>query len=1008
MSKIHSRFGSVGIVLLACSAAWSQAAPPSDSGDGGATADVEADFRSPADSARPWAYWWWLNANVTKDSITHDLEEMKKKGLGGFLLFDVTAYGQHIVPSPPRHIEFMSPPWRELVKHAMTEAHRLGLTMSVNLSTCGGALRAPWKTGQHAPKSLVWTSADVVGPKRVTCMLPRQQGPKAWDVAILAARIDDGKEKAQSNASSPGSEEIRFANEPGQWQQVIRKPKEGIVTTKVVDLTDKVDAQGRLTWDAPAGRWRVIRFLSAIAGGTEEAESDVDMLDPTAVEDHFNRLGKAILADAGPMAGKTLAYFYSVSWEGSIPTWTLGFDREFEKYRGYSLKPYLPALAGMTVNTPEVSQRFFRDYSRTLSDCFMTNCYEKLGELCHRTGLEWHSESGGPWRRDTLLFAEADALAFWGRNDMPQGEFWWPGTPTIGRSNARQVAMAAHTYGRPLAAIEAFTHMQPHWSAYPAALKPGADAAFCDGINRFIWHTFSASPPEFGKPGIEYFAGTHLNPNVTWWEEAGAILAYLGRCQTMLRRGQFVADICCYRSDKNYLTWERGPRTPRPQFGEPDGHALDLVNTEVLLERLAVEDGNLVLPGGMRYRLLWVDPAEESLPPEALRKIVQLAKEGATVVLGPRRPQRAPGLKDYPACDEEVRRLAADLWGSADAGPTRRPMGKGKVIAGTAIDQVLPAEGILPDCASPWEYIHRRAKDLDVYFVAGKGDAECTFRVRDMEPELWDPTTGMIRDAVCYRATDDGRTVVPLSLPENGSIFVVFRKPARRPHLVSASGPEGGTAIEGRSDAGTKIRLWRDGRYVFRTSDGKAIEVDPAAIGDPLTLAGPWEVRFAPGRRAPESVVFPELAAWDKHPDDGIKHFSGTGTYRKSFTLTAEQAGRLVRLQLGDVKYIARVRVNGADFGTVWTAPWTVDISGAVKRGENELAIDVTNLWANRLIGDAALPENRRFTKTNIFLQPGNRTVKPYQGYGSNDPLAASGLLGPVRLEFGQQRDVAF
>lgn len=969
-----------------------------------AAGDLDQAFRSPPDSAKPWAYWWWLNANVTKDSITRDLEEMKKKGLGGFLLFDVTAYGQHIVPSPERRVEFMSPPWRLLVKHAMSEAYRLGLQMSVNLSTCGGALRAPWSTGPQAPKSLVWTSADVAGPKRVMCVLPRQQGPRSWDVALVAARITGGDAAVNPASLPPAGSQIRFPDDPDRWQQAVLTPKP-VTTAEVVDLTEKVNAEGRLAWDVPEGRWRVIRFLSTV---TQGAESDVDMLDSAAVEAHFDRFGKTILKDAGSLAGKTLTHFYSVSWEGAIPTWTFGFDREFARYRGYSLRPYLPVLASMTVKSPEVSQRFLRDFGRTLSDCFMNNCYAKLGELCRQAGLEWHSESGGPWRRDTLLFAHADALAFWGRNDMPQGEFWWPGTPTVGNSNALQAAMAAHIYGRPLASIEAFTHMRPHWSAYPASLKPSADAAFCDGINRFIWHTFSASPPEFGKPGIEYFAGTHLNPNVTWWEEAGAILAYLARCQTMLQQGRFVADVCCYRSDKNYTTWNRSARAARPSLGLPKGYALDLVNTEVLLERLSVKDGRLVLPDGMRYRLLWVDLEDGPFPPEALRKIIQLARDGATVVLGPRRPRRAPGLKGYPACDEEVRGLAADLWSDPGDGSWQRPLGKGKVIGAVGIDPVLKAEKILPDFAGPWEYVHRRSDAADVYFLAGAGSAECTFRTCGKEPELWDPNTGAIRDAVCYRTTDDGRTVVPISLPEHGAIFVVFRRPAQPKHIVAASGPEEGLQIEGRTDSGAVIRLWRRGHYAIHTSSDKQVVLDATAIPDATPLVGPWTVRFAPGWGAPESVVFDRLVAWDKHPDDGIKHFSGTATYRKAFKLTVDQARGPVRLQLGEVRYVARVRVNGKDLGVVWTSPWIVDLTGTVKTGENDLEIGVTNLWVNRLIGDAGLPKNRRLTKTNIYLQEGARTVKPYQGYCSKDPLVTSGLLGPVRLEFGLQREVRF
>jgi hypothetical protein len=297
---------------------------------------------------------------------------------------------------------------------------------------------------------------------------------------------------------------------------------------------------------------------------------------------------------------------------------------------------------------------------------------------------------------------------------------------------------------------------------------------------------------------------------------------------------------------------------------------------------------------------------------------------------------------------------------------------------------------------------------LDVYFLAGTGSAECTFRVYGKEPELWDPTTGAARDAVCYRTTEDGRTILPLRLPENGSVFVVFRRPAHARSVARISGPEEGLQIEGRTEAGVRVRVWRQGQYVFRTSSDNPTTLDAAAIPDPMPIAGPWTVRFAPGWGAPESIAFDKLMAWDKHPNDAIKHFSGTATYRNTFKVSVEQAKNPARLQLGDVKYVARVRVNGKDLGVVWTSPWTVDLTGSLKEGDNELEIDVTNLWVNRLIGDAGLPENQRSTKTNIYLQKGDRTLKPYQGYGSKDPLAPSGLLGPVRLELGQQREVRF
>ena len=1005
MIRVDGRVKILCIFLLACAAGLFPLSAAGGQGPGAASqpaeaGQLEAAFRQPLDSAKPWAYWWWLNANVTKESITRDLEAMKAKGLGGFLLFDVTAYGHQHVPAPPRRVEFMSPQWRELVKWAMAEASRLGLEMSMNLSTCGGALRAPWPTGQNAPKSLVWASADVRGPRRVTAQIPRLEGPQSWDLAVLAVRVGGQAESAQPTAPSP-SQEIRWSNDPKTWQPAVLKPGDQLAS-EVVDLTGRVGEQGRLVWDAPAGSWRLVRFLCTLQ---EDTESDVDMLDAKAVEEHFRRFGKAILEDAGPLAGKTLTHFYSVSWEGAIPTWTFGFDREFEKYRGYRLWPYLPVLAGMVVQSREVSERFLRDYSRTLSDCFLNNCYGKLSELCHREGLKWHSESGGPWRRDTALFSHADSLSFWGRNDMPQGEFWWPGKPAADRSNARMAANAAHIYGRPLASIEAFTHMRLHWSAYPAALKPAADAAFCDGVNRFIWHTFSASPPEFGKPGIVYFAGTHLNPNVTWFEQAGPFLAYLARCQTLLQRGQFVADVCLYASDRNYATWTRAAKWNEfASLPVPPGYRYDRLSTEVLLARLSVKDGRLCLPDGMQYRVLLVDLEEEEVPAEAVRKIVELARQGATVVLGQRRPQHAPGLADYPSADEHVRRLAAELWGDS-SGPAERPLGQGKVICGVPLDQALLGEGIPPDLEGPWEFLHRRIGDADVYFVSGHGSSECTFRVCGKEPEFWDPKTGQIWGVVHYRQRDDGRTSVPVQLPESGSVFVVFRKPARQPHVVSVRDPAGGLEVAGRSDGAVRLRQWASGCWELQISDGRTMAV-VRSLPEPLALDGSWEVRFAPGCGAPESVEFDSLIAWDTHPHPGIRHFSGTATYRKRFQLDAAQAKGLIRLQLGEVKHIARVRVNGKDAGIAWSSPWAVDLTGLAARGANELEIEVTNLWVNRLIGDAGLPPEQRLTRTNVLLEMGERQRRPYQSYSAKDPLVTSGLLGPVRLEFGERHEV--
>ena len=886
---------------------------------------LEQGFRHVPDAAKPWVYWWWLNGNVDERTITRDLEGMRQQGFGGLLMFDARGYhdDQNHVIMPPSKMEFMSPQWRQMLKFAVTKAGQLGLEVSVNLSSCAGALKGPWEVANDAPKKLVWTATPVSGPQRFTWELPKPAGKRFWDVALIAVR--------QDAASVP---------RPGDWREVASEPTEDLAADTVVDLTAQGESQGRLAWDVPAGHWTLLRFGCATMEGHEY---DVDILDPKAVEGHFGRMGKVILADAGPLAGRTLTHFYSVSWEGAAPTWTRALEIEFAKYRGYALRPWLPVLAGFSVHSREQSARFLRDYYRTLGDCFRDNFYGTMQKLCHRHGLKWHSESGGPWTRKLAAFGEADQLAFLARNDMPQGEFWFTGDPIVRRQDMnRPPAMAAHIYGKRIAATEAFTHMVQHWSAYPAVLKPFADAAFCDGINHLIWHTFTASPPELGEPGSEYFAGTHINPNVTWFRQARPFVDYLGRCQFMLRQGRYVSDVCAYIGDQPYQHWGRGTNwSERATAGLPKGYTYDLINTEVLLDRLAAKDGDLVLPDGLRYRILVVDLDDEQAPPAALHKIAKLKQAGATVVFGLRKPQRAPGLAGYPGADRETQRRAEALW-----------------VRSPSLAEALHSKRILPDFEGPWEYTHRRTADADLYFVSGSGSTECVFRVSGKQPELWEPVNGRICDATNWRRTDDGRTSVSLDLPHQGSVFVVFRRPGQ-----------------------------------------------PQQTASPLPkvergLTGPWSVRFAPGRGAPASAFFEELVAWNQHPDNGIKFFSGTATYRKTFEVTGAEARRRLRLQLGTVACIAQVRLNGKDLGIVWTDPWSVELTGTLLPGANELEIDVTNTWVNRLIGDAALPPPKRITKTNLALQSGKRTLKAYQGFASDDPLMTAGLLGPVRLEF--------
>lgn len=958
----------------------------------------ESDFRSVPDDYKPWVYYWWLKGNVTKEQITRDLEEMQKKGIGGFLLFDSRGYhdgySDGIVPVPLNiKYEFMSPEWREMVKFTMQEANRLGLKISINIANTGGYLRGPWDMKEDGPKQLIWTASTVSGPAKVSVQLETPSDQKYFrDVALIAVKI-------KSNGKS--TEKTTNFNEG--WKTVTTPAENSPVAGEIIDLKDKI-GNGTLQWDAPEGEWRILRFGYHVIG----EEGSVDILNPEAVTKYFHLMGTEILKDAGPLAGVTLTHFYNVSWEGGQPDWTVNFESDFKKYCGYDIQQYMPILTGMSAEDHQINERFMRDYLKTVSDCFKHNCYETIGELCHSNGIQWHSEDGGPWWRTAPMFKEADQLTFWGRNDMPQGEFWCSNTDDLHtKSNVRYAAMAGHIYGNPLVAVEAFTHMAQHWTKYPAYLKPFADINFIDGANFFIWHTFTASPLELGKPGYEYFAGTHINPNVTWWDKAGGFFDYLGRCQYLLRKGNFVADICCYVNDKNYVTWGRGEKWNQNSTLAPvKGFTYDLLSSEVLINRLSVKNGRLVLPDGMSYKLLVVDLDEPVIPVEVLKKITELVKNGATVVLGQNKPKRTPGIGNYPECDREISNLADKLWSKDTDQMLVRTLGKGKIYFGTNMEEILKHNNILPDFEGPFEYIHRAGGNLDIYFLSGEGKAESTFRVNGKKPEIWSPVTGQTNEAVSYNSTDDGRTTVLLDLPENGSAFVVFWEKAEKDHFVSIDGPEN-PEITAKEEGSSKFVFWKNGDYNFTTTSGNTEKIS-ASVAPSLEMTGTWNVTFVPatGVKAIKTTL-EKLTLWNENTDPAIKYFSGTATYTNSFKLNAEQANSPARLQLGEVHDISHVWVNGQDIGIIWTDPWSVNLTGVLNEGTNELKIEVTNCWANRLIGDAGLPENKWTTKTNVRRVPDRSEYKQgYQAFSAKDALLPSGLLGPVFIEFGKEQTI--
>lgn len=965
----------------------------------GADSGLAACFTSPPESSKASGYWWWFNGRMDKAGITRDLEEFKAKGLGGVMMVWSSSgnFGGNPVPQGP--IKFLSPEWRQLYRFALDEAHRLGLEVGVNL--CGGwCMGGPWITPELSGRWFLQSETSVTGPGRFSGPLPLP-GPRDGydsppqlnvrkyinlplekadyrDTSVVAfrepasgSRIEGDRMQDLPAKSNRLDASIYIPARTAMDQTLVpwknSADDQPVDPASVIDLTSRLQPDGGLDWDVPDGTWTIVRTGHRMTGARvslsmpESAGLEVDWFSRAAVDQQWNHLGKIFLEEAGEHVGKTLKYFVTDSFEDGYPNWTPDIIEEFKKYRGYDPVPYLPVFRGRLVGSAELSDRFLHDYRKTIADCMADNNYGHLATLAAGQGMEIACEAAGPSWSGTVCM---DALKNLGRCDRPQGEFWRSAHFVVSNQNqvGKQTATAAHIYGRRLASAEAFTSIGPQWEESPATLKPIADRAFCEGINRFVFHTMTGTRPEDGLPGYEYGAGTHFNPNVTWWDQAAAPwLSYVNRCQALLQRGLFVADVLYYNGDgaPNLV----GPKQTDPSLGK--GYDYDVCNAEVLLTRLSVENNRLTLPDGMSYRIL-VLPDSTRMPVEVARKIRDLVAAGATVV-GPR-PQSDPGLKDYPRSDAEVKEIAAAVWGNCDgAAVTQQAYGRGRIFSGVPLRDILRTDGIGPDFEHSGsetfiDYIHRRDGDAEIYFLANRNDrpesVDCVFRVGDMKPELWDPVTGARRSLPQYTAAK-GHTTVPLEFEPHGSMFIVFRQPGPAP-AVSAG---------------------RNHPSFEKVTD----------------LHGAWQVSFDPHWFYPTSgldekgatgaLVFEQLDDWAARPEAAVRHFSGTATYRKTFDMPRPADASRVFIDLGAVKETARIRLNGRDCGTLWCAPWRLEITEALVPGENRLEIEVVNLWPNRLIGDSGLAPEAQRTQTNI------RTFKP------TGVLKSSGLLGPVTIQ---------
>ena len=686
---------------------------------------------------------------------------------------------------------------------------------------------------------------------------------------------------------------------------------------------------------------------------------ECDKLDAEAVKTHLDHLIPPLQEHLGDLVGTSLGYVLMDSYEAGTPTWSTGFRAAFVELNGYDPLPYLPLFAGAKVAD---GVRFREDFDRTVRTLFTRNHYRQFHDRLSAARLAFELEPyEGPfdgWA--AAACADVPMVEFWGETTewTPPGEFG--GYP-------RYAGAVGRACGRRIIGSEAFT-CQPGssaWERAPRHFKDCGDATFARGINRLTLHHWVHQPfsPKWLPGNTMGFWGSHFGECNTWFEPGKAWYRYLSRCQALLQRGEQVVEqlaLC----------------------DTPKASEFDAVPESMFVEGLKVQaNGDVRLQSGRHYALVRL-PSNEVVSVSVARKVRKLARQGAAI-WAPARFRRASGLRDRAAADAEVAAIAAELWDRPSA----------RFFTTGTPEQALARLGVRPDfellggqadAARPILACHRRESEADWYFVCNTSSNAVTrrlsFRLAGRVPEIWDAERQTIRDAASWE-TRDGRTIVEQAFGPLDSIFVVFRR-------------KGSAPAAGRTEMPSAVR------------------------GDDALVVGPWRVSFQPGRGAPtDEIVLPALVSLSEHAVPGVRYFSGTARYRTTFAAKARSSGRTV-LDLGDVRDIVRVKLNGVDLGTLWRYPFRVDVTDALK-DENELELEVTNTWHNRMVGDEQEPDdclwrraNRRVKGSGRCLASlpdfvfgegprpsSNRVTFCVWNYVNRDtPLLPAGLLGPVRL----------
>ncbi len=965
---------------------------------------LKAIFLNPSANAKPKVYWWCLNGNIDTVRAKQELLAMKEAGIGGFDLFEIGVPKQDVMmPGGPA---FLSDESLQVIKYVIDEAGKLDLTVGLNLASSWNA-GGSWIEPKHGGKSLYFSKISLTGnstKQKIKVPFPEISFPKA----SLIGGTDKPMIPFQKNGKPVYYEEVAVLAIPSFVE------KNSLDTANIINVTPFFDTEkDELNWEIPPGDWEIFRYVCSNSGqqlvlpSPQSAGLTVDHFDSTAVRTHLMHIINRLKPVLGDFRDSALKSFYLASYEARGFVWTSTLSTEFKKVNGYDIAKFIPSLFDAELFNQEITNKIQTDFKKTLSELMINNLYKNSKEICNTYGLKINCEAGGPGY--PLYNGPAEPLKALGALDIPRGEFWVNHSRNYLDSNGidsidvlrvvKEVAAASHIYRREIVEEEAFTSFQ-HWQEGPFDMKPFGDRAFCEGMNRVVFHGFSHNITGSGHPGFVYHAGTHFNDKRVWWPKVKPFTNYLSRLSSVFQNTDFVADVVWYYGDKI-------PNSATPKnthFSVGAGYDYEVINTEILLNKLTIKNGKLVLSNGAVFSVLALEN-EETINPLVLVKINKLSKKGAKIIGD--KPKGISEIKNSPLTKEEGESLINQLWIDAE-NYSEYFEKKGKIFSGITPAKLLNKLNVNPDFnysdkeSFLLDFIHYKKNNLDFYFIRNTSNEwvsrECSFRQQNKAPEIWNPVSGEIIPIIVYNQEKEYINI-PVTLAPYQSQLIAFKKSNPPPHYSQiTSDDKNPPFLEFTNDG---IVFLQDGNFELKDrNQSKAINNNIQI----QTLKGGWELFFPENWGAPDKIGLPELTSWTNSEIDEVKYFSGTATYKKTFQYNINSDAidkRKIYLDLGNLSKVGEVWLNDQHLGITWTKPYKFDVTNVIKSGNNKLTIEVSNTWSNRLTGDAITGE--KYTNTNILktilpsksIEISNQTRVPW----AKVPLIESGLLGPVTIK---------